>query len=245
MVGKLRIVQASLVMLFSAAVLTGCGTTVGASGSERTAREMMTADIPLVDPAAPDTTQDPISGAPAPRYTASTKGKPSPSDLQTIPAEQQMKVAPFDEPKFFHEFSVDGAATVVKYFTYAMYYSFVAKDTHFADQVYTEACTKCQDMAQWSRDFTERYNHVETGVPRTEILNVSVGKSKQNQSVFWVVARNEEPPIIALSEKGEVIDYDAPSNTVSQYRVEYVDGNNLITGIYKAPAQYSAVPTKK
>lgn len=239
MVGKLRILRASLVMLFSATVLTGCGTAVWESGSERTAREMMTADIPLVEPAAPDMTQDPVSGAPAPRYTASTKGKPSPADLQTIPDDQLMKVAPFDKPKFFHEFSVDGAATVVKYYTYAMYYSFVAKDTHFASQVYTDACTKCQDMAQWSNDFTKRYSHVETGVPRTEILDVSVGKSKQNQSVFWVVARNEEPPIIALSDKGEVINYDAPSNTVSQYRVEYVHGHNSITGIYKAPARYS------
>lgn len=245
MVGKLRILQASLVMLFSAAVLTGCGTAVGASGTERTAREMMTADIPLVEPAAPDTTQDPTPGAPAPRYTASTKGKPSPADLQTIPDDQLMKVAPFDKPKFFHEFSVDGAATVVKYYTYAMYYSFVAKDAHFASQVYTDACTKCQDMAQWSSDFTKRYSHVETGVPRTEILDVSVGKSKQNQSVFWVVARNEEPPIIALSDKGEVINYDAPSNTVSQYRVEYVHGHNSITGIYKAPARYSSATAEK
>lgn len=245
MVGKLRILQASLVMLFSAAVLTGCGTAVGASGTERTAREMMTADIPLVEPAAPDTTQDPVSGAPAPRYTASTKGKPSPADLQTIPDDQLMKVAPFDKPKFFHEFSVDGAATVVKYFTYAMYYSFVAKDTHFADQVYSKACTKCQEMSQWSSDFTKKYARVETGVPRTEILDVSVGKSKQNQSVFWVVARNEEPPIIALSDKGEVINYDAPSNTVSQYRVEYIHGRNSITGIYKAPAQYSSAPAEK
>ena len=61
MVGKLRILQASLVMLCSAAVLTGCGTAVGASGTERTAREMMTADIPLVEPAAPETTQIPRS----------------------------------------------------------------------------------------------------------------------------------------------------------------------------------------
>ena len=245
MVGKLRILQASLVMLCSAAVLTGCGTAVGASGAERTAREMMTADIPLVEPAAPETTQDPIPGAPAPRYTAATEGKPSPADLQTIPADQLMKVAPFDKPKFFHEFSVDGAATVVKYFTYSMYYSFVASDTHFANQVYTNACTKCQEMAQWSNAFTKKYSHVETGVPRTEILDVSVGKTKQNQSVFWVVARNEEPPIIARSENGEVLKYDAPSNTVSQYRVEYVHGSNLITGIYKAPAQYSSSPAEK
>ncbi len=239
MVGKLRILQASLVMLCSAAVLTGCGTAVTASGSERTAREMMTADIPLVEPAAPNTTKDPISGEPAPRYTATVKDAPSPAELKDIPADQMMKVAPFDEPKFFHEFSVDGAATVVKYFTYAMYYSFASKDAHFANQVYTDACTKCQEMSQWSADFTRKYSHVETGVPRTEILDVSVGKSKQNQSIFWVVARNAEPPIIARSEKGEVLNYDPPSDTVSQYRVEYIHGNNVITGIYKAPAKYS------
>ena len=188
MVGKLRILQASLVMLCSAAVLTGCGTAVGASGSERTAREMMTADIPLVEPAAPETTQDPIPGAPAPRYTAATEGKPSPADLQTIPDDQLMKVAPFDKPKFFHEFSVDGAATVVKYFTYSMYYSFVASDTHFANQVYTNACTKCQEMAQWSNAFTKKYSHVETGVPRTEILDVSMGFLSFGQAESFVLA---------------------------------------------------------
>ena len=239
MVEKKRILQASLAMLCSAVVLTGCDSGINSTGSNRTAREMMTADIPLVEPAAPDTTQDPISGAPAPLLTPATKGEPAPEDLQTIPDDQLMKVAPFDQPKFFHEFSVDGAATVVKYFTYSVYYSFVAKDTHFADQVYTKACTKCQEMSQWSRDFTKKYARVETGVPHTEILDVSVGKSTGKQSIFWVVARNEEPPIIARSEAGEVLSYDAPSNTVSQYRVEYVRGSNLITGIYKAPARYS------
>lgn len=78
----------------------------------------------------------------------------------------------------------------------------------------------------------------ETGVPFTKILDVRVANRADQNTLFWVIAKNDEPPIYGYSEDGKLLVTDPPSTSYSQYRIEYVDGTNKITGIYQAPEKY-------
>lgn len=235
MVVNLKRPISSLVALaLAATLLSACGSEKE-TGAAVTARELMSSDIALQQPAGPENSS-PLPESSVPTKAISNTPKPC-AEVNLIPPKSLMRVAPFTEPKRFKEFSEQGAANVVAYYTYATYYGFVKRDTSLMRQVYTKECTKCAAMADWVDAFVAKNAQVQTGIPATDIIDV-YGEKVEDRFVFWVVAQNREPAILGCDAKGTTGGYDAPSTSKSLYRVESVRGKNLITGIYKVPERY-------
>lgn len=229
-----RSISSLAVLALAATLLSACGSKTDTSAAV-TARELMSSDIALQQPAGPENSS-PLPESSVPTAAASNTPKPC-AEVNLIPQKSVMSVAPFTEPKRFKEFSEQGAANVVAYYTYATYYGFVKRDTSLMRQVFTEECTKCTAMANWVDTFVSKHSQVQTGVPATDIVDV-YGEKDKDRSVFWVVAQNREPAILGCDAKGSTGGYDAPSTSRSLYRVESVKGKNLITGIFKVPERY-------
>lgn len=228
----IRIFGAAAALLAAVSLLSACDSPSTSARGSLTAKEMMTADVPLNPPLAPGGADSPSPETPSPLDPLR-----SPASTQSIDPNKAMKVAPYAEPKRFHEFSMQGAANIVSYYTYSTYYSFVERSTATMRKVFTTKCTKCKEMANWVDQFVSQNEKVETGIPKTEIIDVYT-QEKKDFFCFWVVAKNEEPPILGLDQSGSMTGYDSASTSKSLYRVEYVNGTNQITGIFKVPARY-------
>lgn len=229
-----RSISSLVALTLAAALLSACGSEKE-TGAAVTARELMSSDITLQQPAGPKTSF-PLPESSVPTKAASNTPKPC-AEVKLIPPKNLMSVAPFAEPKRFEEFSEQGAADVVAYYTYATYYSFVKRDTSLMRRVFTNECTKCAAMADWVDAFVAKNAQVQTGIPTTDIIDV-YGEKLEGGFAFWVVAQNREPAILGCDAKRTTGGYDAPSTSKSLYRVESVQGKNLITGIYKVPEHY-------
>ncbi len=238
MQGLGRVIRAVAVAAITATVLTACGPGGNTGSDTMTAREMMTVDVTLRQPAGPDSGEYPAPEDSAPIATPlETPSDSTTSGVATIAPEKAMRVPPFDEPKRFKEFSRQGAANVVAYYTYAAYYGLVAGKTDYMRKVFSPECSKCNEMASWVEKFVGENQRVETGVPRTTIIDVYSEKSS-GKFFFWVVAENLEPPIIGYDAQSSMTGYDPASTSKSLYRVEFIEGKNVITGIFKVPARY-------
>lgn len=222
---------AGLVMMLTAASLSACSGSANLNGSgNMSARDMMNADVPISQAAGPDVVA-PDTDTSEPTFFSGSNTT-NPAELESVPPDQQMKVAPFDEPKRFHESSLQGAANLVSYYTYANYYAFVESSTQRLEKLYTSTCTKCLQMTDWIDNFVAKNAKVETGVPQTTILQITTEKG-EGYFYFCVLAENREPPIIGKDEKGSMTGYDSASVGKSLYRIEYLNGTNQITGIFK------------
>lgn len=217
--------------------LTACAPAAD-SNTAVTARDMIASDATLMQPAGPQLQDSPVPEESAPVQTATpTPEAKKCSEMNLISSNSLMSVSPYAEPKKFRDFSKQGAANVVAYYTYAAYYGFIDRKTDIMRRVFTKECSKCVKMADWIDGFVAKNARIETGVPATDIIDVYSEKT-DNRSIYWVVAQNREPAIVGCSAEGTHGDYDSPSTGKSLYRVEFVEGKNQITGIFKAPDKY-------
>lgn len=235
MVNTERIIGVVVAFALAAAVVSSCSP-ISNPGASEAARDMLGSDMALQQPAGPQLQSTPLPESSVPTAPASASPKPC-AEVNLIASKDLMSEAPFPEPKRFREFSDQGAANVVAYYTYAAYYGFISRKTATMRRVFTPECSKCVAMADWVESFVSQNARVQTGIPVTDIVDVFSEKTKE-RSVYWVVAQNREPAIVGCDAKGVSGGYDAPSTTKSLYRVESVDGENKITGIFQVPERY-------
>lgn len=237
MLNSKRSVMRAAALALAAVFLSACASSNNA-GAAQSAGKMTASEVSLVQPAGPQSagfSRPEVS--PASQTVSTSVPAKQCNESNLISPNERMRTAPYPQPRRFNEFTKQGAANVVAYYTYAAYYSFVSRKTDVMRQVFTQECDKCMQMANWVDKFVAKNATVVTGVPNTDIIDV-YPEDQGGRSVYWVVAHNQEPAIIGCQGGNTAGGYDSPSTGKALYRVESVEGKNMITGIFKVPSRY-------
>ena len=237
MTSSKRLVAALCAITLLSTLLGACSS---GTSAHMTAKYMVQSEVNLDQPAGPDIVDTTQQESPSPRtqQTSAVLGSaPAHNDRRDIADEEKMSVAPYEQPKRFHEFSEQGATNLVAYFIYAAYYSFVSRDTGLMANTFSAECDKCLQMQSWIEKFLRKNAQVETGIPRTVIKDVYIEKN-DGETIIWVVAHNDEPSVVGHDEKGKNTGFDPASESLALYKVQYIEGKNQITGIFNPPDKY-------